>query len=255
MLAQAISCNTLDSDTAGATEMAMIKLMKEFKGEVDMEGIQKKYLNKDTTRFQFSSKRKKMSTILANIEDSETGYPYRIHLKGAAEIVLRSCKYYIDAHGQKQELKDADMNKLESQILDYADKALRTICFAYKDLRENEGGPKHDQRHEDGIQYEVEASGMTLLCLIGIRDVIRQEVKGAVARCRKAHIRVRMVTGDNKRTAIAIAKECTILPENFKDSENDEVLNGPDFYERVGGLICKNCKGGIPLKCKCDKKD
>jgi len=96
---------------------------------------------------------------------------------------------------------------------------------------------------------------MTLLCLIGIKDVIRQEVKGAVAKCKNAHIRVRMVTGDNKRTAIAIAKECDILPEDFKDTGNDEVLNGPDFFDRVGGLICKNCKGGIPLKCKCPKKD
>jgi len=101
MLAQAISCNTLDEDTAGATEMAMIKLMKEFKAEVDMNALQKKYLNEDTVRFQFSAKRKKMSTILANIEDSETGYPKRIHLKGAAEIVLKSCKYYIDASGHK----------------------------------------------------------------------------------------------------------------------------------------------------------
>ena len=42
-------------------------------------------------------------------------------------------------------------------------------------------------------------------------DIIRPEVPLAVSSCNFAGVRVRMVTGDNKVTAIAIAKECGIL--------------------------------------------
>lgn len=60
-----------------------------------------------------------------------------------------------------------------------------------------------------------------------------------------------MVTGDNLTTAIAIAKECGILGPNVEASK-DNCLEGPDFYDRVGGLMCNTCKQKVP--CKCDKK-
>jgi len=47
-----------------------------------------------------------------------------------------------------------------------------------------------------------------------------------------------MVTGDNKTTAMAIAKECGIISTD--KPSGDSVLEGPEFYKRVGGLICKN---------------
>jgi Ca2+ transporting ATPase len=50
-----------------------------------------------------------------------------------------------------------------------------------------------------------------LIGVLGIKDILRQEVPGAVMDCRNAGIKVRMVTGDNKLTATAIAKECNIV--------------------------------------------
>jgi Ca2+ transporting ATPase len=63
---------------------------------------------------------------------------------------------------------------------------------------------------------------------------------------------VRMVTGDNKITAMAIAKECKIIDDKFGIT-SDSVLEGPEFYDRVGGLICKTCKGSVPCNCPSDK--
>ncbi len=47
-----------------------------------------------------------------------------------------------------------------------------------------------------------------------------------------------MVTGDNKMTAVAIAKECNILSDLVHENA---VMEGPELYSRVGGLVCKTC--------------
>ena len=91
---------------------------------------------------------------------------------------------------------------------------MRTFAFAYKDLYENEGGPSHDNRNEGSKCYEIEENGLTLIALVGIKDIVREEVPEAVAMCNLAGVRVRMITGDNKITAIATAKECGIIHED-----------------------------------------
>ena len=68
-------------------------------------------------------------------------------------------------------------------IESYAKQALRTFAFAYKDLQENEGGLNHDEKTEGGKAYVVENSGLTLIALCGIKDIIREEVPDAVALC------------------------------------------------------------------------
>jgi len=81
--------------------------------------------------------------------------------------------------------------------------------------------------------------------LCGIKDIIREEVPGAVALCNEAGVRVRMVTGDNKITAVAIAKECGIINEG-EELENDLIcMEGPEFNEFVGSLVHKSTKERI----------
>ena len=65
---------------------------------------------------------------------------------------------------------------------------------------------------------------------------------------------VRMVTGDNLITAKAIARECGILDDKYKDADSpDTVMEGPQFYERMGGIICRNCKQQSPCNCASDE--
>ena len=92
---QAICCNTSGSiKEAGATEQAMLIMMKKF--EVDFEMVRKEHLPLDFIRFHFTSKRKRMSTLIENCGTTEHGYDKRIHIKGASEIVLGSCTYYLN---------------------------------------------------------------------------------------------------------------------------------------------------------------
>ena len=67
---------------------------------------------------------------------------------------------------------------------------------------------------------EVE-NNLVVLSMVGIKDPLRDGIADAVARCNEGGVRVRMVTGDNKITAIAIAKEAGILPENWEPTEGD----------------------------------
>jgi len=87
---------------------------------------------------------------------------------------------------------------------------------------------------------------MTLICLVGIKDIIREEVPEAIRMCNEAGVRVRMITGDNLLTAIAIAKECHILKEG-EENEDHVVMIGSDFAEFVGGLVHKKTREEIKI--------
>ena len=219
-----------------------------------IEDLRKDHLKDNYIRFQFSSKRKRMSTIIENCGETEHGYDRRIHMKGASEQVIKSCQYYLDENEQKKTLDDTVNGKIDEIINDYASNSLRTIAFAYKDLQQGEGGATHEDPDPEGsCLNEVEVGGYTLLAIVGIRDVVREEVPDAVKRCQKAQIRVRMVTGDNRVTATAIAKECDILDKNQKQFGEYEVMEGQEFYEMMGGLICRTCNSD-KYPCDCEQK-
>jgi len=149
-----------------------------------------------------------MGTVLTQITDNEHGYNKRLHVKGAAEIVLKTCTHYINEEGKSEELNQDMMDYIVTSVIEeYAKGALRTICLAYKDLKPNDGGPNHEEDAENKFNKKIEEDGLTCIAILGIRDIIRPEVPEAVTTCQRAGIRVRMVTGDNKVTALAIAKE------------------------------------------------
>ena len=71
---------------------------------IDFEKVRKSHLPDDYIRFQFTSKRKRMSTIIENCGTTEHGYDKSLHIKGASEIVLNLCTHYLNQDGQKIEL-------------------------------------------------------------------------------------------------------------------------------------------------------
>lgn len=100
LMTQALCCNTSGSlREASATEAAMMILMNRL--GVTIEDVRKAHLPEDFTRFHFTSKRKRMSTLVERCGETENNYDKRVHMKGAAEIVLTSCTHYLDKDGQK----------------------------------------------------------------------------------------------------------------------------------------------------------
>lgn len=115
---------------------------------IDYHFQRQKYLPAEMLRFQFDSSRKRMSTVieLEDDEASEHNYPKRIHVKGASEIVLGTCSHYLNSDGAKVLLDDQMKQQLDNIIRTYAKKALRTIAFGYKDLKEEDGGHNHESK-------------------------------------------------------------------------------------------------------------
>lgn len=157
----------------------------------------------------FNSARKKMGVVLKNSDGS-----VRVHWKGASEIVLASCDKVIDGEGRVVPIDDDMLKQLKATIQSFADSALRTLCLAYKDLEDWQDGAIPDE-------------GFTCAAIVGIKDPVRPGVPEAVKTCFSAGIKVRMVTGDNVNTAVAIAKECGILTDG-------EVIEGPEFRQLFG---------------------
>ena len=77
-------------------------------------------------------------------------------------------------------------------------------------------------------------SGLTIVGLVGMHDPLREGVPESVSICKEAGIKVRMVTGDNQKTAVSLAKEAGILPHGWHHREGSmEVMSGREFREMV----------------------
>ena len=156
-------------------------------------GVSKSFLYDEMKRINdipFDSKRKMMTTI------HKYGNGYRIITKGAPDVLLKRCSNCYSG-GQIVPIfsKKDDINEQNNQM---AEKALRVIAVAYKDV---EKLPEMQDAEKDLI-----------FCgLIGMIDPPREGVKEAVRTCRRAGIKTVMITGDHLQTAKAIAKELGIL--------------------------------------------
>jgi len=94
LFSQALALNTIGTvQESSATEMSMLIMMQRF--GVVVEEMRAKHLPGEFVRFHFTSKRKRMSTIMEKCGTTEHGYDKRIHIKGASEIVLESCTHYL----------------------------------------------------------------------------------------------------------------------------------------------------------------
>ena len=124
------------------------------------------------------------------------------------------------------EMKDRILNKVIKQ---YAKQSLRTLLLAYKDLKPKTTEIDYNTLNEDFLEDDL-----ILIGIAGIKDPLREEIPGAIVKCKEASITVRMVTGDNIDTAIAIAKDAGIIPKDYEHSEKSfMVMEGKNFRNYV----------------------
>ena len=180
-----------------STELALLKFIE--KTGANYEDFREKYPT--IVKFPFSSKRKRMSSVL-NWKGSNV-----LLVKGASEMVLTCCDtWYNQESNQFEPLTTEVRERIESEIVKMASESLRTLCLAYKQVE-----PEFSSSKDSSGVYDIERSGLVLITVVGVKDVPRPEVPDAIKKCKKAGIKVRMVTGDNLITAKAIATEVGII--------------------------------------------
>ncbi len=135
----------------------------------------------------------------------------RCFVKGAAPAVM-SRTTSGSVQGQDVELTDDLRQRAQAAMDRMAGQGLRVMAGAYRDLDPASFDPAGDL-----LGYVTD---LRVACLIGMVDPPRDESKKAVADAHAAHIRVRMITGDDVNTGAAIAEQLGI--------EGDAIL-GTEF--------------------------
>lgn len=142
-----------------------------------------------------------------------------LYCKGAPEAILDRCSEKLTADG-KSEFTDEEKEKWKQRNEELSEDGLRVIAFAYEEFQKT---PDTDKDVEEDLMHDL-----TFLCLTGFIDPPRNEVKDSVETCRKAGIKVEMVTGDHPGTARNIAREVNVV-----DEEDDKALHGSDLAADV----------------------
>lgn len=138
--------------------------------------------------FPFSSQNKDMSTIVR-----ENGKEI-LYVKGNPEKIISLCT------GISEEEKEKNFHLME----EFQNKAGRLLAFAHKEL---EG--QYNDEEQDEVEQELIYDGFVV-----ISDPLSPDVYESIRNCRSAGIEVKMLTGDNIRTARAIANELHMLDDD-----------------------------------------
>ena len=144
----------------------------------------------------FDSMRKMMSTV------HETDNGYIQFTKGAPDEVLKKCTHIL-RDGEIRPLTDDYRAEIAEQNRSMADNALRVLSAAYR---------KYNTLPSD-FEADTLENNLIFIGLYGMIDPVRPEVKASIEECRRAGIRPIMITGDHINTAVAIAKELTIITD------------------------------------------
>lgn len=166
----------------------------------------------------FSSERRLMTTVHQTLGGRQVAY-----VKGSSERVLELCNF-IHLEGKKKKINEKHRSELLSKNEEMANRGLRVLGVAYRELPE-----KMSSYDEKNLERDLVFLGM-----VGMLDPPRGEAKDAVKLCEKARIRVVMITGDHKLTAVTIAKELGILKnEGAFTGEELEAMSDEEFEETV----------------------
>ncbi len=155
----------------------------------------------------FTSKRKMMTTI----HKRKGGFD--IYSKGAPEVILDRCDTML-VNGKHKKLTKKDKEEILKQNLEFGHNALRVLAVAMKETKTKKIPSKDVEK------------GLTFIGLVAMRDPARPEVKGALQVCKKAGIKVMMITGDNDHTALAIGKNLGLT-----DEKHSKVVTGKQIDE------------------------
>lgn len=170
------------------------------------------------TTVPFSSDRKYLASF------HKEGDAQVVYVSGAPEVLLE----------RSTGLDEAQVKAIEEQYEAYARRGFRIIAVAWKTLPE----PVQDIEDEDPDVLDGYIHGLTFAGLATIRDPIRKDVAESLRVTRGAGVRVVMITGDHRLTAMAIAEELgfSVSEESVMDGAGIDALSDDELKDRIAQL-------------------
>uniref|UniRef100_A0A8C1R437 Calcium-transporting ATPase n=1 Tax=Cyprinus carpio TaxID=7962 RepID=A0A8C1R437_CYPCA len=170
--------------------------------------VRREKLMKKKFTLEFSRDRKSMSVYCTpNGSNSQS----KMFVKGAPESVIDRCQF-VRVGKDRIPLTMAVKEKLMSTIRDWGTGRDTLRCLA---LATRDSPPLEDKMDlENSAKFSEYESNLTFVGCVGMLDPPRKEVIGSIKLCSKAGIRVIMITGDNKGTAVAICRRIGIFNED-----------------------------------------
>ena len=146
--------------------------------------------------------------FMATLHHDHEGHAF-VFVKGAPERIIAMCRAQQTGNGTEHPLEPGPWRDTADRI---ARRGQRVLAFAFRAVP-----PEHTI-----LEYSDVEGSLTMLGLVGLIDPPRPEATAAVAECRTAGIRVKMITGDHSGTASAIARQIGL-------QNPDNVLTGLDL--------------------------
>jgi Ca2+-transporting ATPase len=202
------------------TEAALVVLAA--KGGIDVDETRRVFPR--VAEVPFDSEYKLMATFHEMEHDGHE--TIRCFVKGAPDVLLARSTLVRAADGSTVPA-DAGRDRVLAENDRLAGEGLRVLAVASRDISPavfDTGGALLD-----------EVQGLTLLALVGIVDPPRREAKDAIARCKEAGIRVRMITGDHATTAAAIGTYLGIDGRALPGTEF-AALTDPELEDQVDDI-------------------
>lgn len=190
----------------------------------------------------FNSKNKFMIRIYSPRHDSDAGGDSFLSVKGAPDILLRRCDTILGNNGEVSPLDRAKVEDMTRIKDEWSAAGKRVILLAQKSI-----APSEFTLDEDTIM-DCASTGLTLVGLLGIVDPPRPEIPEVIRTLRQAGIRMFMVTGDFKLTAIAIARMCGIVTTHGEIADASALARD----DRISGYTSQeshdSVEKGVPKK-------
>jgi Ca2+-transporting ATPase len=206
-----------------STENAMLVLG--MKGGVDLD-TRKRY--ERIKEFTFDSALKRMS-VVHRIDDE-----FFLFVKGAPSVITGRCNK-ISKDGKIIPFGGKDKKKMIRMNNKLAGEAMRVLAVAYKKIDVSKAPSPYQFIHfHDRDEMEKD---LVFLGLVGMIDPPRKATKEAVRLCKRAGVRVVMITGDQKPTAVTIGKELGII------TKSNQVLTGPELEKMSQKELEKRVEG------------
>lgn len=153
-------------------------------------------------RIPFSTENKYMVSVVKSATQGKTF----AFVKGAPEILLGLSN-----------VSEEQKTTYCRELLAYQNKAMRTLAFAYTEVKEGESPIK------DG---KLNVTNLTFVGIFAISDPVRKEVPAAIKECLNAGVQVKIVTGDTSGTAKEIGRQIGL----WNDTDTDKnILTGTEF--------------------------